>query len=204
MILYLHGFRSGPQSQKVQELAARLAQRGLAGALWCEQLSPVPIEAVAQAEAAILAARAKGLTPTLFGSSLGGFYATYLAERHGLKALLINPAVNPQLRFEGYLGPQTNYYTGETWELTLDHVAALAELAVPPPGDPARFQVWLQTGDETLDYRQAQAFYRACALRIEPGGDHGFANFAAHLPALLAFAGVPAAEWRDIDFSTFA
>ncbi|WP_027896662.1 YqiA/YcfP family alpha/beta fold hydrolase [Zestomonas thermotolerans] len=199
-ILYIHGLNSSPASRKASQLSALMQRLGRAQALRVPALHHHPRQAIVQLESAIDELG----RPLLVGSSLGGFYATYLAERHGLKALLINPAVNPQLRFEGYLGPQTNYYTGETWELTLDHVAALAELAVPPPGDPARFQVWLQTGDETLDYRQAQAFYRACALRIEPGGDHGFANFAAHLPALLAFAGVPAAEWRDIDFSTFA
>ena len=199
-ILYIHGLNRSPASRKASQLSALMQRLGRAQALRVPALYHHPRQAIVQLESAIDELG----RPLLVGSSLGGFYATYLAERHGLKALLINPAVNPQLRFEGYLGPQTNYYTGETWELTLDHVAALAELAVPPPGDPARFQVWLQTGDETLDYRQAQAFYRACALRIEPGGDHGFANFAAHLPALLAFAGVPAAEWRDIDFSTFA
>lgn len=199
-ILYIHGLNSSPASRKASQLSALMQRLERAQALRVPALHHHPRQAILQLESAIDELG----RPLLVGSSLGGFYATYLAERHGLKALLINPAVNPQLRFEGYLGPQTNYYTGETWELTLDHVAALAELAVPPPGDPARFQVWLQTGDETLDYRQAQAFYRACALRIEPGGDHGFANFAAHLPALLAFAGMPAAEWRDIDFSTFA
>lgn len=88
--------------------------------------------------------------PLLVGSSLGGYYATHLAERHGLKALLVNPAVTPHKRFDGYLGSQRNHYTGETWELTLDHMQALAELEVPPPEDPNRYQVWLQTADETL------------------------------------------------------
>ncbi|MHC3973272.1 YqiA/YcfP family alpha/beta fold hydrolase, partial [Pseudomonas aeruginosa] len=86
---------------------------------------------------------------------------------------------------------------GETWELTEDHVAALAELEVTHLQRPERYQVWLQTADETLDYRAAQAFYRACALRIQAGGDHGFQGFARHLPALLAFAGYPSALWRD-------
>jgi pimeloyl-ACP methyl ester carboxylesterase len=75
--------------------------------------------------------------PLLVGSSLGGYYATHLAERHGLKALLVNPAVSPHRMFDGYLGTQTNLYSGETWELTHDHVAALAELEVPAPQDAA-------------------------------------------------------------------
>ncbi len=104
--------------------------------------------------------------PLLVGSSLGGYYATHLAERHGLRALLINPAVRVQRYFARYLGPQHNYYSGESWELTAAHVAALAELEVPPPQDPARFVVWLQTGDETLDYRDAADYYRLCAVKI--------------------------------------
>ncbi len=195
-ILYIHGLNSSPASRKASQLSALMQRLGRAQALRVPALHHHPRQAILQLESAIDELG----RPLLVGSSLGGFYATYLAERHGLKALLINPAVNPQLRFEGYLGPQTNYYTGETWELTLDHVAALAELAVPPPGDPARFQVWLQTGDETLDYRQAPAFYRACALRIQAGGDHGFQGFAERIPALLAFAGFDPALWRDHDF----
>ena len=159
----------------------------------------------------VLAIRASGCgpdgaapgAPLLVGSSLGGYYATYLAEQHGLKALLINPAVQPHLRFDGYLGPQKNYYSDETWDLTEDHVQALAELDVAPPSDPTRYQIWLQTGDETLDYRDAERYYRACALRIQAGGDHGFQGFAERLPAIFAFAGISATLWRDTDFSVF-
>src|SRR5690606_35643819 len=127
--------------------------------------------------------------------------ATWLAERHGLKALLINPAVRPHALFDGHLGSQQNLYTGETWQLTLDHIQALGELEVPPPADPQRFQVWLQTGDETLDYRQAQAWYRACALRSQPGGDHTYQGLAPQLPALLSFAGYASTLRRAHDLT---
>ena len=156
-----------------------------------------PRQAITQLETAI----AELGRPVLVGSSLGGYYATHLAERHGLRALLINPAVTPHRRFDGYLGPQTNLYSGEVWELTQDHVAALAELEVAPPQDAERYQVWLQTGDETLDYRNAVEFYRGCALRIQAGGDHGFQGFAERLPALLAFAGFAQADFIEVDFS---
>jgi len=152
-----------------------------------------PRQAIAQLEACL----AELGRPLLVGSSLGGYYATHLAERHGLKALLINPAVTPHRRFDGYLGPQTNLYSGEVWDLTDDHVTALAELETAPPQDAERYQVWLQTGDETLDYRDAAQFYRGCALRIQAGGDHGFQGFAERLPALLAFAGFEPQAWLD-------
>ncbi|GLU42246.1 hypothetical protein Pssp01_63390 [Pseudomonas sp. NBRC 100443] len=197
-ILYIHGFNSSPASQKARQLAAVMERLGLQAHLRVPELHHHPRQAMAQLQAAI----GELDRPLLVGSSLGGYYATHLAERHGLKAVLINPAVLPHGRFDGYLGPQKNHYSGEEWVLTQDHVDALAELEVPPPVDAARYQVWLQTGDETLDYKVAAVFYRACALRIEAGGDHGFQGFARWLPALLAFAGVPAGLWRDLDFTT--
>lgn len=198
-ILYIHGLNSAPSSMKASQLQAAMDQMGLAGQLQVPALHHHPRQAIVQLEAGI----AELGRPLLVGSSLGGYYATHLAERHGLKALLINPAVNPHQLFDGYLGTQTNHYTGENWELTHDHVQALAELEVPAPNDPERYQVWLQTGDETLDYRRAERFYRACALRIEAGGDHSFQGFALHLPAMLAFAGVDPEAYQALDFSVF-
>lgn len=185
-ILYIHGLNSSPASTKASQLTAAMTAMGLQAQLRVPALHHHPRQAIAELEALI----AELGRPTLVGSSLGGYYATHLAERHGLKALLINPAVCPHRLFDGYLGPQRNHYSGETWDLTADHVAALAELETPPPTDPARYQVWLQTADETLDYRHAQAYYRHCALRIEAGGDHGFQGFAERLPMLFAFAGI--------------
>ncbi|WP_037023903.1 YqiA/YcfP family alpha/beta fold hydrolase [Pseudomonas saudiphocaensis] len=196
-ILYLHGLNSSPLSHKASQLTAALERIGMSARLQVPALHHHPRQAIAQLETAI----AELGRPVLVGSSLGGYYATHLAERHGLKALLINPAVTPHRRFDGYLGPQTNLYTGEVWELTQDHIAALAELEVAPPQDAERYQVWLQTGDETLDYRDAVEFYRGCALRIQAGGDHGFQGFAERIPALLAFAGFAPAEFIEVDFS---
>jgi len=198
-ILYIHGLNSSPASLKASQLRHAMAHLGLAERLRVPALHHHPRQALAQLETLI----AELGRPLLVGSSLGGYYATFLAERHGLPALLINPAVRPHLRFDGYLGPQKNYYSDETWELTTDHVAALAELEVPAPRDPDRYQIWLQTGDETLDYRDAQAYYRGCALRIQAGGDHGFQGFAERLPMLFAFADIPRQLWQDVDFSAF-
>ncbi|SEJ55175.1 hypothetical protein SAMN03159495_3713 [Pseudomonas sp. NFR16] len=197
-LLYIHGLNSSAMSKKATQLAELMKTLGLSEQLRVPELHHHPRQAVAQLENAI---EELGGRPLLVGSSLGGYYATHLAERHGLKAVLINPAVNPHQLFDGFLGTQQNLYTGESWELTHDHVAALAELEVPAPQDPQRIQVWLQTGDETLDYRRAQAFYRACALRIEAGGDHGFQGFASKLPALLGFAGFAPELLQAIDLS---
>jgi len=192
-ILYIHGLNSSPVSQKASQLSAALKKLGLADRLRVPALHHHPRQALIQLEACL----AELGRPLLVGSSLGGYYATHLAERHGLKALLINPAVTPHRRFDGYLGPQTNLYSGEVWDLTEDHVAALAELETAPPQDAERYQVWLQIGDEALDYRDAAQFYRGCALRIQAGGDHGFQGFADRLPALLAFAGFEPQTWLE-------
>jgi predicted esterase YcpF (UPF0227 family) len=196
-ILYIHGFNSSPLSKKACQLVEVMERLGLSERLRVPALHHHPRQAIEQLERAI----AELGRPLLVGSSLGGYYATHLAERLGLKALLINPAVSPHRMFDGFLGTQKNLYTEETWEMTHDHVTALAELEVSAPQDPQRYQVWLQTADETLDYRLAQQYYRACALRIQAGGDHSFQGFAGQLPAMLSFAGIGADLYQAIDFT---
>ena len=196
-ILYIHGFNSAPESKKATQLTTVMQRIGQGEQLRVPALHHHPREAMAQLQGAI----SELGRPLLVGSSLGGYYATWLAEQHGLKALLVNPAVSPHRRFDGYLGTQTNHYSGQTWELTLDHVHALAELEVPAPQDPQRYQVWLQTGDETLDYRYAEQYYAACDVRVQAGGDHSYQGFAQRLPELLSFAGIGAEQYQTIDFA---
>ena len=197
-ILYIHGLNSSPASRKAQQLLAAMRRIGLQAQLRMPALHHHPRQAMVQLQAAV----AELGRPLLVGSSLGGFYATYLAEQHGLDALLINPAVRPHRLFGGKEELQTNYYTGETWLLTHDHVAALAELEIPEPRDAKRYRVWLQTADETLDYRQAEAFYAGCSLDIQEGGDHSYQGFARRIPEILTLAGFDPALWADFDFST--
>lgn len=197
-ILYIHGLNSSPTSTKASQLLKVAEHCGIARQLRVPTLHHHPRQAMVQLQAAI----AELGRPLLVGSSLGGFYATYLAEQHNLDALLINPAVRPHRLFGGKEELQTNYYSGETWLLTHDHVAALAELEVPEPRDAQRYRVWLQTADETLDYRQAEAFYAGCTLDIQAGGDHSYQGFARRIPEILTLAGFDPALWADIDFST--
>jgi predicted esterase YcpF (UPF0227 family) len=127
----------------------------------------------------------------LVGSSLGGYYATYLAERHGLRAALINPAVAPcdNMRSE-FIGRHRNYYTQEEYEFTADHVAFLRTLNVERIRDPALYLLLVQTGDEVLDYRLALNLYAGCRQVVQEGGSHSFDNFDAVLPLMLQFAGL--------------
>ena len=186
-VLYLHGFNSSPLSFKAQQLTAFWRKACLpADRLSVPDLPNDPQEAIESLERWM---EQRDAPVVLVGSSLGGYYATWLAEKYQCKALLINPAVLPCQRFEQYLGPQKNYYTDESWELTPAHVDALARLETPPPDDRERYLVWLQTGDETLDYREAEEFYRHCQLDIRQSGDHSYQGFVERIPELLAFAG---------------
>lgn len=199
-VVYIHGFNSSPQSFKAQQLRAAWRQLGLPEQhLLIPDLHHHPERAMAQLHAAI----AQLEQPVLIGSSLGGYYATYLAQQHQLKALLINHAVRPHTLFASFTTEQENLYSGERWLLTQAHVQALAALEVPPPADAERFSVWLQTGDETLDYWLAEQYYSGCSVAIEQGGDHGFQRFAEHFPALFAFVGLESSALQKLDFSAF-
>jgi uncharacterized protein len=186
-IVYLHGFNSAPQSHKARELKRYLEARGLGPRFVCPKLPHRPSEAIALVERE-LAPRAPG-SVTLVGSSLGGFYATYLAEKHALRAVLLNPAVTPQLDLESYLGTQRNLYTGEAYELTRAHIAEWRALDITAI-HPERYLLIVETGDEVLDYRVAVRKYAGARQIVIEGGDHTLKSFAEHLPAILEFAGL--------------
>jgi predicted esterase YcpF (UPF0227 family) len=188
LILYLHGFTSGPQSAKVQALAARMAQRGYADRIICPQLPAAPAAAIALADG-ILAKVGAGRTVTLVGSSLGGYYATHLAEKHGLKAVLVNPAVIASLELERFLGQHVWLYTGEPFEFKQQHIDELRALDMPTLSDPTRYWLLAEEGDQTLDYRQAVARYAGARQTVLPGGDHSFTRWNDYLDGILAFAG---------------
>jgi predicted esterase YcpF (UPF0227 family) len=187
MIVYLHGFRSSPQSNKAQRLRARMEALGLGHLFWCEQLPPSPRAAIALAEHSIVAAR----TPvTVVGSSLGGYYATHLAEKHRLKAALVNPAVVAPLSLAEYVGPQTNLYTGETFDFLPEYIEELRALEVPRLSRPQDFLLLVESGDEVLDYRQAVAKYAGARQVVLEGGDHSFTRWPEYLDEILRFAGL--------------
>lgn len=185
-ILYLHGFRSSPESWKSRLLSENLAARGQSDRFFCPFLSPVPEEAMAQAEAIIHAHRGP---LALVGSSLGGFYATALAEKHDLRAVLVNPAVLAPISLARYIGPQSNLHTGEVFEFKPEHIEQLRALEVSRIS-PERYLLMVETGDEVLDYRDAVQRYAGCEQMILPGGDHSFTRFPELLPQLLEFCGL--------------
>jgi predicted esterase YcpF (UPF0227 family) len=188
MLVYLHGFNSSPASHKARLLERRLEELGKAGEFSCPALPDRPARAIALLEDALRVAEPKRVT--LVGSSLGGYYATYLAERLGVRAVLVNPAVKPYEGLRAYLGPQRNLYTGEAYELTEQHLDELRALEVDQPTRAERYYLMVTTGDEVLDYRVAERKYAGAKQLVVPGGDHGFSTFADYMDSVLDFAGM--------------
>jgi len=192
-LIYLHGFNSSPQSHKSRALSAYMADRGLLDRLISPAIPPVPAEAMVMLVDLYESNRCHGEV-AVAGSSLGGFYATYLAERFNARAVLINPAVRPHLLLKKYLGENKNYYTSEHWMLEQAHIEQLRQLDVEHITRPERYLLMLQKGDETLDYRQALEKYCNCPVVLEEGGDHSFVGFENHIEQILKFCGVIAGE----------
>jgi uncharacterized protein len=187
VILYLHGFNSSPHSHKAQVMARYMAERGLGAHYACPALPPLASEAVREIEKQL----GKGREHCFVGSSLGGFYATHLAEKHGAKAVLINPAIEPHVGLRAYLGPQKNLHSGEPYQLTEAHLREWEELYAPRI-TPSRYLLLVETGDEVLDYREAVKRYSGAQQVVVQGGDHSLQSFPQHLPRILEFAGAPA------------
>lgn len=185
MLVYLHGFNSSPSSHKAALLGRYLGERGLGDRYACPALPPRADEALARIEPLL------GPGACLIGSSLGGYYATWLAEKHDLKAVLINPAIDPHVGLRAYLGVQQNLYTGERYELTEAHLREWQAIYAPRL-TPSRYLLLVETGDEVLDYRKALERYAGCAQVVVQGGDHSLQSFPQHLPRLLRFAGLAA------------
>ena len=187
MIVYLHGFRSSPQSFKARLLAARLNELGRAGEWLCPTLPVSPIEAIELAEREIAARAQGGERVTLIGSSLGGYFATHLAEKHGWRAALLNPAVVPDRDLSKYLGEQPLWHGGGNIVVELRHLDELRTLAVTGVTRPERYWLMAATGDEVLDYREMLAHYAGVPTRLIEGSDHGISEFADYVDDVIAW-----------------
>ena len=183
-LIYIHGFNSSPASFKAKQTAHWLSANAPDISYTCPALSSKPDLAIEQLQSLI------ENTPGpigLIGSSMGGYYATWLGEKYGLKAVLINPAVRPCEFMLECLGENANYHTGERYILEQHHVEIVRDLDVDLFKNPKNYWVLLQTGDEVLDYRQAEARYANCYLTIEQGGDHSFQHYEQHLSSIIDF-----------------
>ncbi|MBI2294566.1 MAG: esterase, partial [Betaproteobacteria bacterium] len=184
MLIYLHGFNSSPASSKASLLRQKLESMGRGAEFAAPALPHRPSAAIELLKAEV--ARHPGAA--LVGSSLGGFYASWLSEKHALRAVLVNPAVRPHELLRSLLGVQQNLHTGERYEFTAEHLEEIAALEVARV-TPERYLLMVRTGDELLDYREAVAKYRGCRQLVLEGGDHAFSDFEKYLDVVLEFCG---------------
>ncbi|MFC7289483.1 YqiA/YcfP family alpha/beta fold hydrolase [Herminiimonas glaciei] len=188
MILYLHGFRSSPLSFKTSLLAARMQTLGRGDEYACPQLPASPRAAIELALA--IAQTVPPAELILIGSSLGGYYATWLAEKLGCRAVLLNPAVHAARDLATQVGVKTQYHSNEAFEFKREYIDELAALAVPAITHPERYFLMAATGDELLDWREMVAQFAGARQRVIQGSDHGISDFAEYADEVLAFCGV--------------
>lgn len=185
MILYLHGFLSSPGSRKAQMLREAMAVRGRAHDFACPALPVAPRQAI---EAALAAAgREQPGRLALIGSSLGGYYATWLAERLNCSAVLLNPAIAPAADLAAHLGQQQVFFADQTVELTADHLEQLRALDTPRITRPERYFLLAATGDEVIDWTTMAAKYAGCRQRVIQGSDHALSGFERYLDDVIDF-----------------
>lgn len=182
-LVYLHGFRSSPKSFKAQRVQRWLAEHRPGVQWWCPQLPPSPREAMALVREGVAGWPA---TSAVVGSSLGGFYATALAEATGWRCGVLNPAVHPARDLAAYIGEQRAFHTPEErFFFRPEFIDELGALEVPAITRPERYGGVIAKGDELLDWREMAAHYPGAALRLLEGSDHAISDFDDHLPFLL-------------------
>lgn len=191
-LIYLHGFRSSPRSAKAQQMAANvqaLRQQGHALTWACPQLPPSPAQAWADIQS--LVADWPRDTMAVMGSSLGGFYATVLAEQAGCRAVLVNPAVAPARSLAQHIGEQSHFHDPDAKFFFrpefIDQFKAIAPYPITRPG---RYLPIIAKGDEVLDWREMVAHYPGTPMALLEGGDHALTDFAPHVPTVLRFLGL--------------
>ncbi|APW40904.1 esterase [Rhodoferax koreense] len=191
-LLYLHGFRSSPGSAKARQMAALVQNAHPAVTWWCPQLPPSPREAMRMVADGI--AGWPGECMAVVGSSLGGFYATWVMAQTGCKAVLLNPAVDPARDLRRYIGEQTSWHDPRERFFFqpefVDELKALECPATPGPAEADRLMAVIAKGDEVLDWREMHTRYTRHAgtrIKLLDGGDHALGDFDDHIGEIMAF-----------------
>ena len=189
-VLYIHGFNSSPLSLKARQTQRYLAKNFPSVNFFCPQLATSPNAAITQLEV-LIEEHIHSADWLLIGSSLGGYFSSYLVEKYQCLSVLVNPAVKPYELLSDYIGEQMNPCTKEVYQVTPDHMHQLQAIEQSKPTANCQIKnnylVMVQTADEVLNYQQAVEKYQHCQLVVEEGGDHSFINFEQQLPNIAKF-----------------
>jgi predicted esterase YcpF (UPF0227 family) len=185
-LLYLHGFRSSPASTKARMTAIAVAERFPSVTWLCPALPASPKQAMEHVLQATAGWPLEAIV--VIGSSLGGFYATWLAERWGCKAVLLNPAVRPARDLARHLGEQTVWHDPEQhFVFESAHVDELIALEIAQITRPERYFAVIAKGDEVLNWQEMTGHYAGAAIKLLPAGDHALSDYDQHLSEVMDF-----------------
>ena len=185
-LLYLHGFRSSPQSNKARILGDHIASQHSRVRGWCPQLPPSPREAAALIAEGIASWPRE--TMAVVGSSLGGYYASWVAQLARCKSVMINPAVNPARDLEGFIGEQTSWHDPQdSFFFRPEYIDELRQLDTRAMTPAAPEMVLIAQGDEVLDWREMSERYPHALQLVQEGGDHALSDFAEYLDRIEEF-----------------
>ncbi|MES2787238.1 MAG: YqiA/YcfP family alpha/beta fold hydrolase [Pseudomonadota bacterium] len=188
-LLYLHGFRSSPQSTKARMVAARMHEANPGVTWWCPQLPPSPAAAMQLLKDGVWSWPRS--STAVIGSSLGGFYATCLAAQLDCHVVVLNPAVHPSRDLAGYVGSQSAWHDeNEHFVFEARYLDELRALESGGSPDPAKVLAVIARGDELLDWREMRARYPGARVRLLEGSDHAISDFADHIDEVFAFLGL--------------
>ena len=188
LVVYLHGFRSSPNSTKAVmtgEAVRALSTKDHSYEWYCPQLLASPKESLKMVVRRI--DHAKVDRTVIVGSSLGGFYTNYLAEKYQCKGIVLNPAVYAARELEPHVGMMTAYDSEEPFDFKAEYIDELRAIQVDSITDPERYFLIAAKGDELLDWKEMAAFYPGAKQLILEGSDHGISDYVNHLPAVIDF-----------------
>lgn len=192
VVVYVHGFRSSPASHKAQVIEQRVTALNTAlrsgNQYFCPQLPASPNESIALLENLLRPYAPQDVT--LVGSSLGGYYTTWLAEKHGYRAVLLNPMTKLMPEFEQFVGVTTSFHSDEPFEFEREYIDHLRAMTVTNITRPERYFLIAAKGDELLNWRDMVAHYPGARQVVLEGSDHGLTGFENYLDDVLTFAGI--------------
>ena len=181
MIIYIHGFGSNGEGSKAKILRELLEDEGFIA----PSLSYIPELAINTLKE-LIESYSKYEKVYLMGSSLGGYYAIYLADLYNIKAVLINPSVSPTRTLQKVLGEQESYYDGSKFEWNKKHLKMLEQYEINKP-QVQNYLLLSQKGDETLNYIDAMQKLYGCKKCIEEGGSHSFDGIGRYIADIEDF-----------------